>query len=101
MTAEPVKVDIPHKLGREEARSRIAGGMGKLAEMMPGGGTIAQRWDGDTLHFGLTVMGQTVQCRLDVMDDKVHAEMLLPPMLALFAGKVRDKLFSKASALLK
>jgi hypothetical protein len=99
--AEPVKVDIPHKLGREAARARIAGGVGKLADMMPGGGTVEQRWEGDTLHFSVAAMGQKIGCRLDVFEDKVHAEVDLPPMLALFAGKIRDKLASGATKLLK
>jgi len=98
--AEPVKVDIPHKLGRDAARARIAGGVGKLAEMIPGGGTVEQRWEGDTLHFSVSGMGQKIGCRLDVLEDKVHAEVDLPPMLALFAGKIRDKLASGATKLL-
>lgn len=98
---EPIKVDIPHTLGREAARARLAGGVGKLAEMIPGGGKIDQRWEGDTLHFGVTAMGQTVACRLDVFDARVHVEVDLPPMLALFAGKVKDKLLSVAPRLLK
>lgn len=98
---EPIKVDIPHKLGREAARARIAGGVGKLAEMVPGGGTVDQRWDGDTLHFSVSAMGQTVASRIDVLDSHIHAEVDLPPMLALFAGKVKDKLLSVAPKLLK
>jgi hypothetical protein len=99
--ADPVVLDIPHKLGRAAARSRIAGGVGKLADLFPGGGQVEQRWDGDTLHFTVSAMGQKVASRLDVLDDKVHAEVHLPPMLALFAGKVRDKLMEKGGKLLK
>ena len=98
---EPIKVDIPHKLGREAAKARLAGGVGKLAGMVPGGGKVDQRWEGDTLHFSVSALGQTVACRLDVFDAKVHAEVDLPPMLALFAGKVKDKLLSVAPKLLK
>ena len=98
---DPIKVDIPHKLGREAARAKLAGGVGKLAEMVPGGGTVEQRWEGDTLHFTVRAMGQAVVSRLDVFDDRVHAEVDLPPMLALLAGKVRDKLLSVAPKLLK
>lgn len=98
---EPIKVDIPHKLGRETAKARIAGGVGKLAEMVPGGGTVDQRWEGDTLHFSVSAMGQKVASRIDVLESHVHAEVDLPPMLALFAGKVKDKLLSVAPKLLK
>ena len=99
--SDAIKVDIPHKLGRETAKARLAGGVGKLAEMVPGGGIVDQRWDGDTLHFTITALGQSVISRLDVFDDRVHAEVDLPPMLKLFGGKIRDKLLSAAPKLLK
>lgn len=99
--ADPVSLDIPHKLGREAARGRIAAGIGKLADMFPGGGDLEQRWDGDTLHFTLGVMGQTIASRLEVFEQHVHAEVDLPPMLALFAGKIREKLAKEAPKLLE
>lgn len=98
---DPVVVDIPHKLGREAARARIAGGIHKLTDMFPGGGKLDQRWEGDTLHFSVSAMGQTVASRLDVLEDRVHAEVDLPPMLALFASKIREKLAEKGTKLLK
>ena len=33
----PIEVDLPHKLGREEARRRIAGNVHKLTDHIPGG----------------------------------------------------------------
>lgn len=99
--AEPVIVDIPHKLGREGARARLAKGVGKIGEMFPGGGTVQESWQGDTLHFTVTAMGQSVASRLQVFDDRVHAEVDLPPMLALFAGKIREKLEKEAPKLLE
>ena len=99
--ADPVVVDIPHRLGRDVARARIAGGMGKLAEVVPGGGQVEQRWEGDTLYFSVTAMGQTVASRLDVFENRVRAEVHLPPMLALFAAKVREKLVEKGTKLLR
>ena len=99
--ADPVVVEIPHRLGRDVARARIAGGMGKLADVVPGGGQVEQRWEGDTLYFSVTAMGQTVASRLDVFENRVRAEVHLPPMLALFAAKVREKLVEKGTKLLK
>lgn len=98
---EPVIVDIPHKLGRDAARARIAAGVGKIGSMFPGGGTVDERWDGDTLHFTVSALGQRVASRLEIHDAHVHAEVDLPPMLALFAGKIREKLLQEAPKLLK
>jgi hypothetical protein len=99
--AEPITLDIPHKLGRDAAKARIGGGIGKLADIVPGGGQVEHRWEGDTLHFTLGAMGQTVVSRLEVFDDKVHAVVDLPPMLALFAAKIREKLGREAPKLLE
>ncbi|ODP37722.1 polyhydroxyalkanoic acid system family protein [Sphingomonas turrisvirgatae] len=98
---DPVIVDIPHKLGKEGARARLASGVGKIGSMIPGGGAVQERWDGDSLHFTVTAMGQTVASRLDLHDDRVHAEVDLPPFLALFAGKIREKLLKEAPKLLE
>lgn len=98
---EPITLDIPHKLGRDVAKARIGGGIGKLAGMFPGGGTVDHRWDGDTLHFTVAALGQRVASRLEVFDDKVHAVVDLPPFLALLADKIREKLRRDAPKLLE
>jgi len=98
---EPIAVDIPHKLGRDAAKARVSGGIGKLAGMFPGGGTVDHRWEGDSLFFTVSAMGQRIASRLDVFDDKVHAEVDLPPFLALFADKVRETLRREAPKLLE
>ncbi|MBX3594909.1 polyhydroxyalkanoic acid system family protein [Sphingomonas sp.] len=99
--ADPVTVDIPHKLGRDAARARLAGGVGRIGNMIPGGAAVDQRWEGDTLFFTVTALGQRVASRLDVFDDRVHAQVDLPPMLALFADKIREKLQREAPKLLE
>jgi hypothetical protein len=35
--AAPTIIDIPHNLGRDEARRHMAAGIGKLASHIPGG----------------------------------------------------------------
>lgn len=99
--AEPVIVDIPHKLGKAGARARLSNGVGKIGSMIPGGGAVQERWEGDSLHFTVTAMGQTVASRLDLHETHVHAQVDLPPLLALFAGKIREKLQKEAPKLLE
>ena len=99
--SEPITVEIPHKLGREAARTRIAGGVGKLAGMFPGGAAVDHRWEGDTMHFTVAAMGQRIASRLSVAEDKVRAEIDLPPFLALFANRIREKLQRDAPKLLE
>ncbi len=99
--SEPIEVDIPHKLGMVGARGRLDAGIGKIAGMFPGGGTVQHRWDGDTMHFTVSAMGQTIASRLEVFETRVHASVDLPPMLALFANKIREKLQREAPKLLE
>jgi hypothetical protein len=99
--ADPVTVDIPHKLGREGARTRIESGLGKLAGMFPGGTVTEHHWEGDALSFTVQAMGQKVASRLELFDDRVHAVLDLPPFLRLFADKIRAKLQKDGPALLK
>ena len=99
--SDPITVDIPHTLGLAAAKARVAGGIGKLAGMFPGGAAVDHRWEGDTLHFTVAALGQRVASRLTVFDAKVHAEVDLPPLLALFADKIRAKLAKEAPKLLE
>lgn len=98
---EPITLEIPHKLGREGARARVAGGIGKLAGMFPGGAAVDHRWEGNTMHFTVAAMGQRVASRLEVGEAKVRAEIDLPPFLALFADRIRAKLAKDAPKLLE
>jgi hypothetical protein len=99
--ADPITVDIPHKLGQAGARGRIEQGVGQLAQLIPGSAITERHWEGDTLAFSLEGMGQRIAARLDVLEDKVHATIDLPPMLALFAAKIRAKLLEDGTRLLR
>jgi hypothetical protein len=88
----PIALDIPHRLGKAAAHDRLDRGIGRIGEMIPGGGQVTHSWAGETMTFTVTALGQTVHCVATVFDEKVHAEVDLPPMLGLFAGKIRDAL---------
>lgn len=99
--ASPVEMDIPHRLGKAGVRARIDKGIGQIGSMIPGGTLVEQRWDGDTLHFTIAAMGQQIDSRLDTFEDKVHAVVDLPPVMALFANQVKIMLQSRAPKLLE
>ncbi|KQS04282.1 hypothetical protein ASG11_08470 [Sphingomonas sp. Leaf357] len=98
---QPITMDIPHQQGREGVRAKLDRGVGKIAGVVPGGVVADHRWDGDTLHFTIEGMGQRVASRVEIFEDKVHAVIDLPPFLALFADKIREKLAKEAPKLLK
>ena len=98
--ADPITIDIPHKAGRTAAREKIEKGLAQMAAIVPGGRMTQHHWEGDTVAFTLEAMGQSIASRIEVLDDKVHAVIDLPPMLALFAGKIREKLRDKGTKML-
>ena len=98
---QPISLDIPHQLGKDGVRQRLDGGIGKIGSMIPGGGHVQHSWDGDTMNFTVSAMGQEMRCTATISDKNVHAVVDLPPMLALFADKVRSVLGSELPKLLK
>ena len=98
---KPLVVDLPHKLGAEEAKRRMRSGIGKLRDHIPGGGHVESDWKGDRMTLRVQAMGQEVTGHIDVEDTKVRLELMLPPMLSLFAGKVEGLLRSRGSELLE
>ena len=99
--AHPIEVDLPHQLGRDEARRRIANNVHKLQEHIPGGAQVQSGWAGDQLNLDVAAMGQSVTATIDVLENKVHLKVLLPPMLGMFAGMIQAALQKKGSVLLE
>jgi len=99
---QPIQVDLPHKLGREEARRRIANNIHKLREHIPGGGAqVESAWQGDQLNLHVNALGQSVETRIEVEETRVRVRVMLPGMLAMFARPIEAMLQKKGSILLE
>lgn len=98
--SQPVQVDLPHKLGKEEARRRLADNIHKLESQIPGGATVQSGWAGDQLNLSVTAMGQAVNAQLTVEETRVRCLLELPGMLAMFAAPIQAALKAKGSELL-
>src|SRR5262245_22880153 len=99
--AQPIEVDLPHRLGRDEARRRIADNIHKLQEHIPGGAHVESGWTGDQLNLKVQALGDAVQATIDVHDSTVHLKVLLPGMLGMFAGPIQAAMQKKGGALLE
>lgn len=86
----PTIIDISHNLGREEAKRRMANGVGKLASHIPGGAaTVTHSWpSADRLALTVATMGVEVPCTVDAEDNMLRVTLELPGMLALMAGPI-------------
>ncbi len=98
---QPIEVDLPHSLGKDEARRRIANNVHKLQDHIPGGAQVQSGWTGDQLNLDVAAMGQAVAAQIDVLDSKVHLKVLLPPMLGMFSGMIQATLQKKGGVLLE
>jgi hypothetical protein len=99
--AQPIEVDLPHSLGKDEARRRIANNIHKLEEMIPGGAVVESGWAGDQLNLKVAALGDSLQSTIDVEETKVHLKVLLPGLLGMFAGPVQAALQKKGHVLLE
>jgi hypothetical protein len=100
---QPITVNIPHELGAAEARRRIERGFGELGGSLPGGGfaQLKQSWAGNRMSFSAQVMGQSVSGTIDVLEKAVNLQLILPPFLAMIAGKIKGRLQKQGTLLLE
>jgi hypothetical protein len=97
----PISVDLPHRLGAEEAKRRIAGNVGGLTDHLPSGAQVRSHWEGDRMTLGVAVMGQEIDASLDVRESLVRVTVLLPPALAFFGKAIEAGLRRTAPELLE
>lgn len=86
----PTVINIPHTLGRIEARRRMAERVGDLPSRIPGGmATVTHSWPSvDTMLVDVAVLGQQVAARLDVADTEVRVTLQFPPGLSFLSGTI-------------
>ena len=100
--ASTMQFDIPHRLGKAEAKRRIEAGIPNLERHIPGGGTVQANWTGeDRLAMTVTAMGQKVSVDMIVEEAKVHASVQVPMMLAMMAGSISDFVQTSAQKMLE
>jgi putative polyhydroxyalkanoate system protein len=94
-------ISIPHQLGQAEAKRRLD----ELASDVQGNSNgmfqqVEQHWDGDTLHFQIAAMGQSISGKAHVAEQTVNLDIALPWMLSLLAGTVKKQVEQQARDLL-
>ncbi len=103
---KPVVVTIPHRLSKEDAKSRLQSGLVQVRSQLVShlAGKIASvedSWTGDRMDFRLAALGQAVTGRVDVLDEEVRVEVDLPWILATLADKIRARIRTQATRLLE
>ena len=96
----PLVVSIPHKLGREEATRRLKGGLTRAAASVPVLQVDEEHWEGDRMLFRVRALGQLASGQVDVGDDQVRVEVVLPWLLQRFATAAQAAIRSRGQLLL-
>jgi hypothetical protein len=99
--SQPIEVDLPHSLGKDEARRRIANNVHKLEQYIPGGAKVQSGWAADQLNLDVHALGDSVKATIDVEETRVRVKVLLPGMLGMFATPIQAMLQKKGDLLLE
>jgi hypothetical protein len=96
----PLVVSIPHRLGREEATRRLKAGLTRAASSVPLLKVDEERWEQDRMTFRIRALGQAASGHLDVADDHVRVEVMLPWLLQRFAEAAQTAIKYRGNLLL-
>ena len=96
----PLVVSIPHSLGREEAMRRLKTGLSRAASSVPVLSVDEERWEDNRMVFRVRALGQAASGHVDVNDDHVKVEVVLPWLLQRFAEVAQAAIRSRGSLLL-
>jgi Putative polyhydroxyalkanoic acid system protein (PHA_gran_rgn) len=96
----PLVVSIPHSLGREEAMRRLKNGLSRAASSVPVLKVDEERWEDNRMTFRVRALGQAAAGHVDVADDHVKVEVVLPWLLQRFAQAAQVAIRNRGNLLL-
>jgi hypothetical protein len=96
----PLVVSIPHRLGREEAVRRLKTGLTRAAANFPILKVDEERWENDQMIFRVRALGQVASGNVQVADDHVRLEVMLPLLLQRFGELAKAAIQNRGQLLL-
>ena len=91
---QTIVVNVPHNLGKGEAKRRIQDGFGAMQQLeaggLPGVLSFEKRWDGDQFHLKAGGLGQKISAVLEILDDSVKISIDVPNLLAALADFIKS-----------
>ena len=79
---------------------RLKTGLGRAAASIPVMQVEEERWSGDTLAFRIRALGQIATGQVDVTDDHVNVQVVLPWLLQRFAEMAQATIKKRGQLLL-
>jgi Putative polyhydroxyalkanoic acid system protein (PHA_gran_rgn) len=100
--SKPLVVSIPHRLGRDEALRRLQTGLRDVERKFGQFFHIdEQSWAGNRLQFRVSALAQTASGTIDVFDDHVRLEVVLPWLLAKLGEAIQPLIRKEGTLLLE
>jgi putative polyhydroxyalkanoate system protein len=97
----PLTIVIPHQLTKAEARQRIESHFTQLLGQYGSSlDHLEHHWNGDALDFQAGVMGMTITGKLQVEDQAVRVEIVLPWVLTTMSKSISQTIDQEARKLL-
>ena len=95
------QIQVPHKLGKAEAKRRMQARIGELGSHIPGAAQVRSSWTSeDVMALEVEAMGQKVSATMKVEDTAIQVALTLPMMLSFASGAIEAAVRSKGSDLL-
>ena len=79
---------------------RLKTGLGRAAVSIPVMQVEEERWSGDTMNFRIRALGQIATGQVDVADDHVKVQVVLPWLLQRFAEVAQATIRKRGQLLL-
>ncbi len=99
--SKPLFVSIPHHLGKDEASRRLKSGLGSARTHFAHLFTVQEEtWSDDHLDFRVSALGQAVSDTIDVLDDRVNLQVVLPWLLAKIAEAIQPLIRKEGTLML-
>ncbi len=97
-----ITVTVPHNLGIETAKKRLAERLEMLQrDYVDKIAHSEVTWSGDVATIKVSALGQQATAQMNVLPEMVRIEVQLPWLLAAIAGKVQDFISRNASDVLR
>jgi hypothetical protein len=95
-------VSIPHRLGKEEAVRRVQAGISKARSAFSQHLTqVEETWTNEHLELRLAVLGHRLSGTMDVADDHVRLEVMLPWLLGLLGERTKTLIEKQGQLMLE
>jgi hypothetical protein len=99
---KPLVVTISHRLGQDEAVRRLKSGLRSAQEKFGQFFSLQEEtWTDNRLQFRVTALAQTASGTIDVLDDHVRLEVVLPWLLAKVAGAIQPLIRKEGTLMLE